>query len=118
MIRRPPRSTLFPYTTLFRSCRRTADFRGREAAGQRHRQPADDDPYQSGEGAQGPLRHAFAEAAGVAARLLEGGQAAGMAVSGQEADPLDPPYWGAASRSESRPRGRLTKASQYPDAAA
>src|SRR3712207_9452625 len=25
MIRRPPRSTLFPYTTLFRSCRRDAD---------------------------------------------------------------------------------------------
>src|SRR3712207_8753443 len=24
MIRRPPRSTLFPYTTLFRSCRRAA----------------------------------------------------------------------------------------------
>src|SRR2546427_8454708 len=24
MIRRPPRSTLFPYTTLFRSCRRTS----------------------------------------------------------------------------------------------
>src|SRR2546429_6190889 len=24
MIRRPPRSTLFPYTTLFRSCRGTA----------------------------------------------------------------------------------------------
>src|SRR2546430_4142661 len=24
MIRRPPRSTLFPYTTLFRSCARTA----------------------------------------------------------------------------------------------
>src|SRR5229473_3293670 len=24
MIRRPPRSTLFPYTTLFRSCRRSA----------------------------------------------------------------------------------------------
>src|SRR2546430_4218315 len=24
MIRRPPRSTLFPYTTLFRSCRRFA----------------------------------------------------------------------------------------------
>src|SRR3712207_8052627 len=23
MIRRPPRSTLFPYTTLFRSCRKT-----------------------------------------------------------------------------------------------
>src|SRR5262249_62381136 len=25
MIRRPPRSTLFPYTTLFRSCSRTSD---------------------------------------------------------------------------------------------
>src|SRR3712207_8189933 len=30
MIRRPPRSTLFPYTTLFRS-RRPPDFRGRQA---------------------------------------------------------------------------------------
>src|SRR2546426_6966003 len=27
MIRRPPRSTLFPYTTLFRSMRRTIRFR-------------------------------------------------------------------------------------------
>src|SRR3712207_7069090 len=26
MIRRPPRSTLFPYTTLFRSCVRTNDY--------------------------------------------------------------------------------------------
>src|SRR3712207_7346734 len=32
MIRRPPRSTLFPYTTLFRSRRR----RGRELARPRH----------------------------------------------------------------------------------
>src|SRR2546422_5174392 len=29
MIRRPPRSTLFPYTTLFRSCRRSASDRSR-----------------------------------------------------------------------------------------
>src|SRR3712207_8518752 len=38
MIRRPPRSTLFPYTTLFRSVRRTATG-GRRAAGggPRHR---------------------------------------------------------------------------------
>src|SRR5258708_26381998 len=28
MIRRPPRSTLFPYTTLFRSVLRSADLRG------------------------------------------------------------------------------------------
>src|SRR2546422_6389458 len=28
MIRRPPRSTLFPYTTLFRSTRRIAERRG------------------------------------------------------------------------------------------
>src|SRR3712207_7517167 len=26
MIRRPPRSTLFPYTTLFRSCRRRSSY--------------------------------------------------------------------------------------------
>src|SRR5438132_8962499 len=29
MIRRPPRSTLFPYTTLFRSCRRRPPSAGR-----------------------------------------------------------------------------------------
>src|SRR3712207_6947178 len=43
MIRRPPRSTLFPYTTLFRSCLRAA--RGRRATGgvratARRRRPA------------------------------------------------------------------------------
>src|SRR6478672_12911537 len=32
MIRRPPRSTLFPYTTLFRSCRN----RARRDRGRRH----------------------------------------------------------------------------------
>src|SRR5256885_8130007 len=34
MIRRPPRSTLFPYTTLFRSCsdRRLPELRARDAA--------------------------------------------------------------------------------------
>src|SRR5256885_3691593 len=51
MIRRPPRSTLFPYTTLFRSrprgtaarcrssrsCRRRPRCGGRRPAGQRHR---------------------------------------------------------------------------------
>src|SRR5205809_4739291 len=32
MIRRPPRSTLFPYTTLFRSPRTTADRQGERPA--------------------------------------------------------------------------------------
>src|SRR5256885_6712423 len=32
MIRRPPRSTLFPYTTLFRSARLTRDTANRELA--------------------------------------------------------------------------------------
>src|SRR5256885_8623152 len=36
MIRRPPRSTLFPYTTLFRSLPRTPEFRP-SAAGTRER---------------------------------------------------------------------------------
>src|SRR5438046_4639240 len=36
MLRRPPRSTLFPYTTLFRSCRRRAGGRAvRRAVGDR-----------------------------------------------------------------------------------
>src|SRR2546430_13566013 len=30
MIRRPPRSTLFPYTTLFRSSRLKSEFRGHD----------------------------------------------------------------------------------------
>src|SRR5256885_13108197 len=38
MIRRPPRSTLFPYTTLFRSRRQHAR-RGEPLVPQRHRQP-------------------------------------------------------------------------------
>src|SRR3712207_8647307 len=38
MIRRPPRSTLFPYTTLFRSRRRYRDFRSpQRGAERRHR---------------------------------------------------------------------------------
>src|SRR2546427_3399974 len=48
MIRRPPRSTLFPYTTLFRSPARQADRRGRGNPHAHHgpdqlqgRQPAD-----------------------------------------------------------------------------
>src|SRR3712207_9119711 len=32
MIRRPPRSTLFPYTTLFRSCARTSGRSSRNCA--------------------------------------------------------------------------------------
>src|SRR2546428_9270744 len=34
MIRRPPRSTLFPYTTLFRSQQRRGDRRGRQLPGE------------------------------------------------------------------------------------
>src|SRR5689334_24724768 len=37
MIRRPPRSTLFPYTTLFRSGRRVACMRGQGTDGVRLR---------------------------------------------------------------------------------
>src|SRR2546422_6979586 len=46
MIRRPPRSTLFPYTTLFRSHRQVA-WQGTahsRAANQAFRLPADDPP--------------------------------------------------------------------------
>src|SRR3712207_7153894 len=40
MIRRPPRSTLVPYTTLFRSRRRGAERRGRRALARRSAETA------------------------------------------------------------------------------
>src|SRR2546428_7405305 len=40
MIRRPPRSTLFPYTTLFRSAAREANRQGRGHLPHRHRRGA------------------------------------------------------------------------------
>src|SRR5256886_5651838 len=43
MIRRPPRSTLFPYTTLFRSFHRMHKQRGRSGRIQRSRNLAGDD---------------------------------------------------------------------------
>src|SRR3712207_7051203 len=51
MIRRPPRSTLFPYTTLFRSDRAGADQpagRRRPRAGGRAPAPADRGPVRRG----------------------------------------------------------------------
>src|SRR3712207_7071904 len=41
MIRRPPRSTLFPYTTLFRSCHRRP-YRTSDADGHKSRHPRPD----------------------------------------------------------------------------
>src|SRR2546430_9261799 len=43
MIRRPPRSTLFPYTTLFRSLQERGDGGGGERGGELHRGGHDDD---------------------------------------------------------------------------
>src|SRR5256884_1042478 len=40
MIRRPPRSTLFPYTTLFRSLPRVAPVAGRRLGGEKLGSPA------------------------------------------------------------------------------
>src|SRR3712207_7343004 len=52
MIRRPPRSTLFPYTTLFRSNRHAER---RTGASPRRRCPRDDDGEQPRGGACRPL---------------------------------------------------------------
>src|SRR2546430_13297775 len=49
MIRRPPRSTLFPYTTLFRSARGKRQSRGLHP------------PWPHHHAAEGPLRHAGAD---------------------------------------------------------
>src|SRR3712207_8178098 len=50
MIRRPPRSTLFPYTTLFRSV--ADDGQAAEAEGR-----ADGRPQTGPQGAAGPVQH-------------------------------------------------------------
>src|SRR2546430_5581720 len=49
MIRRPPRSTLFPYTTLFRSCGRLRSAGGRLPGPQPERAEAARGPYERSE---------------------------------------------------------------------
>src|SRR2546430_6163980 len=50
MIRRPPRSTLFPYTTLFRSPDRVTTPPGSSMTGAiSHTQPGDQDPHLPGD---------------------------------------------------------------------
>ena len=66
-----------------------AGVRGRRAEGLRHRQPAHDPAGRAGQGAAGPLRDAVAATARAAARMVAGGAAAGLAVSGPEPDQSD-----------------------------
>src|SRR3712207_6954969 len=54
MIRRPPRSTLFPYTTLFRSAGRRA--RGHDGAGHHGERPLAPDATGLSRGAWPPVR--------------------------------------------------------------
>src|SRR5256885_7654270 len=58
MIRRPPRSTLFPYTTLFRSRRRVLAAPDRALAPRRHRAPdrQRDRALHLGDGVRGRVR--------------------------------------------------------------
>ena len=59
---------------------RPAHLRGGPSQANRDRQPAHDHPRRAGQGTQGPLRHALAQAAGHAARLLARSPAEGVAV--------------------------------------
>src|SRR3712207_7595799 len=64
MIRRPPRSTLFPYTTLFRSTDGARDVVCRNRAGFFHSPRGDQlvrDGSRYGHAARGPLREARSE---------------------------------------------------------
>src|SRR3712207_7270800 len=83
MIRRPPRSTLFPYTTLFRS--------GGIGLGARAR----DRPRPGQGGTQGPL----AGGAGVERGL---GQVLSLHVEGDLVDPRGRPVLAAADRKSTR----------------
>src|SRR3712207_8441258 len=66
MIRRPPRSTLFPYTTLFRSCRRVK----RRLLKPSSNQPAEPAQRQSAPGQQQENRATGEGARDLAALLL------------------------------------------------
>src|SRR2546422_6659792 len=59
MIRRPPRSTLFPYTTLFRSLRQALD--ADQAAAGRVLEEAGDEPGQASEFGAAPEREQRSE---------------------------------------------------------
>ena len=61
--------------------RRPARLRGRPPHGVRHRQRTDGAPHREGQGAEGPLRDALAEAARGPARLVAGRPAAALALS-------------------------------------
>src|SRR2546425_2294124 len=65
MIRRPPRSTLFPYTTLFRSVVARVVLRGHRVVQEREQRVAQLEP---GFGVQ-PSHHAHANALDVEARV-------------------------------------------------
>src|SRR5256885_10435807 len=56
MIRRPPRSTLFPYTTLFRSLQAGADPRGGARTGPAHAPARVSGPGRDGGVGMGPPR--------------------------------------------------------------
>ena len=63
--------------------------RGREPEGVRHRQPAHDAAGRAGQGTAGPLCDAVAATAPTPARMVEGGAAAGLALSRPEPDQSD-----------------------------
>src|SRR5256885_8556492 len=79
MIRRPPRSTLFPYTTLFRSAMR--DGRGHDVAVMFIEPPGLDLVGNAGHPGAAGLHHALGQARG-AARELDGLDGIGGQVGG------------------------------------
>src|SRR2546429_7077157 len=94
MIRRPPRSTLFPYTTLFRSQRRDHRQRGADGGARDHRGPRDhlrpraDSPVRAD-------RHVLVRGGRLA---REPGRAALHQSRGEPGPPLRPELGGPAAR--------------------
>ncbi len=98
-------------------CSGASGERARPVAGRRHRLTAHVAAHRPGQGQQGPLRPAFAPAAGGAARVLAAGTARALAVPQSDSRPADDAQWGLTRLQWSQGQGRDRQARRDPHAA-
>src|SRR3989441_10873021 len=90
MIRRPPRSTLFPYTTLFRSALQSRHDRGVDAEGRRPGVLAGIGCSRGGASRNAPLRLESELTQRISPRLRQFGERLDVHGLGKHVEPLEP----------------------------